>query len=93
MDWSSYYPAFAVKKLDESAESNQEVTMTNTEEAEKTDYINEEVSQTVTPLVQDVEIADIGCGFGGLLVALAPRFPQTLMLGMNIFDGIQVPKN
>lgn len=33
-------------------------------------------------LSQDVEIADIGCGFGGLLVALAPRFPNALMLGM-----------
>lgn len=28
-----------------------------------------------------VEFADIGCGFGGLLVALAPMFPDTLMLG------------
>jgi tRNA (guanine-N7-)-methyltransferase len=28
-----------------------------------------------------VEIADIGCGFGGLLFALAPRFPETLILG------------
>jgi tRNA (guanine-N7-)-methyltransferase len=28
------------------------------------------------------EFADIGCGFGGLLVALAPLFPDTLMLGM-----------
>jgi tRNA (guanine-N7-)-methyltransferase len=28
-----------------------------------------------------VEIVDIGCGFGGLLFALATRFPQTLMLG------------
>lgn len=27
------------------------------------------------------EFADIGCGFGGLLVALAPLFPNTLMLG------------
>ena len=30
---------------------------------------------------KDVEIADIGCGYGGLLFALAPRFPDTLMLG------------
>ena len=28
------------------------------------------------------EFADIGCGFGGLLIALAPLFPDTLMLGM-----------
>ena len=32
--------------------------------------------------VQEVEIADIGCGFGGLLFALATKFPETLSLGM-----------
>eukprot|EP00124_Ichthyophonus_hoferi_P001674 Ihof_evm2s94 gene=Ihof_evmTU2s94 len=31
-----------------------------------------------------VEFADIGCGYGGLLVGLAPHFPNTLMLGMEI---------
>ncbi|MCL4144264.1 UNVERIFIED_CONTAM: hypothetical protein GTU68_051774 [Idotea baltica] len=31
-----------------------------------------------------VEFADIGCGYGGLLVALSPIFPETLMLGMEI---------
>ena len=31
-----------------------------------------------------VEIADIGCGFGGLLVSLAPLFPDQLILGMEI---------
>eukprot|EP00088_Acartia_fossae_P004185 TRINITY_DN1177_c0_g1_i5.p1 TRINITY_DN1177_c0_g1~~TRINITY_DN1177_c0_g1_i5.p1 ORF type:complete len:276 (-),score=55.92 TRINITY_DN1177_c0_g1_i5:300-1082(-) len=31
-----------------------------------------------------VEFADIGCGYGGLLVQLSPMFPQTLMLGMEI---------
>lgn len=35
----------------------------------------------VRKLTQDVEVADIGCGFGGLLVALSPVFPETLMLG------------
>lgn len=33
-------------------------------------------------LLKDVEIVDIGCGFGGLLVGLAPVLPDTLMLGM-----------
>jgi tRNA (guanine-N7-)-methyltransferase len=28
-----------------------------------------------------VEWADVGCGFGGLLMSLAPQFPDTLMLG------------
>lgn len=33
-------------------------------------------------LIKDVEVVDIGCGFGGLLVALAPLLPETLLLGM-----------
>ncbi|WWC85224.1 tRNA (guanine-N(7)-)-methyltransferase [Kwoniella dendrophila CBS 6074] len=44
--------------------------------------------QQVEPLegqnVKKVEWADVGCGFGGLLMALAPMFPDTLMLGMEI---------
>ncbi|XP_054640744.1 tRNA (guanine-N(7)-)-methyltransferase isoform X3 [Dunckerocampus dactyliophorus] len=31
-----------------------------------------------------VEFADIGCGYGGLLVELSPLFPDKLMLGMEI---------
>lgn len=31
-----------------------------------------------------VTIADVGCGFGGLLFALAPLFPDKLILGMEI---------
>ena len=31
-----------------------------------------------------VEIADVGCGFGGLLVGLAPLYPETLIMGMEI---------
>lgn len=33
------------------------------------------------PGEKKVEWADVGCGFGGLLMALAPQFPDTLMLG------------
>lgn len=32
----------------------------------------------------EVEIADIGCGYGGLLLNLAPEFPDKLILGMEI---------
>ena len=32
-------------------------------------------------LQKDVEIVDIGCGFGGLLVALGPKLPEKLILG------------
>lgn len=34
---------------------------------------------------KNVEIADIGCGFGGLLFALGPLFPETLILGSSLF--------
>ncbi|KAF2859835.1 putative methyltransferase [Piedraia hortae CBS 480.64] len=35
-----------------------------------------------------VEVADIGCGFGGLLFALSPLFPETLMLGMELRSSV-----
>lgn len=31
-----------------------------------------------------VEFADIGCGYGGLLVTLSPMFPDNLIIGMEI---------
>ena len=49
---------------------------------EETKEVSTEMAKTVRPLKQDVEVADIGCGFGGLLVALAPRLPNTLLLGV-----------
>ncbi|XP_017769368.1 PREDICTED: tRNA (guanine-N(7)-)-methyltransferase [Nicrophorus vespilloides] len=33
---------------------------------------------------KSVEFADIGCGYGGLLITLAPMFPESLMIGMEI---------
>lgn len=33
------------------------------------------------PLTKDVEVVDIGCGFGGLLMALSPAMPDKLVLG------------
>ncbi|KAL9101169.1 MAG: hypothetical protein Q9163_003547 [Psora crenata] len=36
------------------------------------------------PLTKNVTIADIGCGFGGLLVALSPLLPEELILGLEI---------
>jgi len=38
----------------------------------------------VSRQVHQVEFADIGCGYGGLLVSLSTLYPQTLMLGMEI---------
>lgn len=35
-------------------------------------------------MLKQVEIADIGCGYGGLLINLGKEFPETLSLGMEI---------
>ncbi|CAN6448577.1 unnamed protein product [Victoria cruziana] len=35
-----------------------------------------------------VRFADVGCGFGGLLVQLSALFPDTLMLGMELRDKV-----
>ncbi|POR34262.1 tRNA (guanine-N(7)-)-methyltransferase [Tolypocladium paradoxum] len=54
-------------------------------------FVDEEASgETASPrrLRKDVEILDIGCGFGGLLVALAPLMPETLMLGLEIRTSV-----
>lgn len=37
---------------------------------------------------KQVEIADIGCGYGGLLFALAPKMPNILMLGLEIRTSV-----
>ncbi|CAK9047619.1 unnamed protein product [Durusdinium trenchii] len=35
-----------------------------------------------------VRFLDVGCGFGGLLMALSPKYPNTLMLGMEIREQV-----
>jgi tRNA (guanine-N7-)-methyltransferase len=35
-------------------------------------------------LIAQVAFADVGCGYGGLLVQLSPMFPDKLMVGMEI---------
>ncbi|KAF7853104.1 uncharacterized protein EAF02_012047 [Botrytis sinoallii] len=69
MDWASHYPAYA-----ESA--------TASESTEEPSTVSD--SSSPKKMKQDVEVADIGCGFGGLTVALAPKLPNSLILGMEI---------
>ncbi|CAM8942095.1 hypothetical protein QQ045_012846 [Rhodiola kirilowii] len=35
-----------------------------------------------------IQFADIGCGFGGLLISLSTLFPDTLMIGMELRDKV-----
>lgn len=84
MKWAPYYPAYAepIKSIaggTDVAVQLQDGKKSNEEEKEaQTVTVGDEVSRKLT---QDVEVADIGCGFGGLLVALAPKLPNTLLLG------------
>jgi tRNA (guanine-N7-)-methyltransferase len=72
MDWASLYPAYAVKGQEE------EMGITRDESCDA----GEQQQRKVKAISKNVEIADIGCGFGGLLFALAPKFPDTLILGI-----------
>lgn len=69
MDWSPYYPHFIAP--DETSDSFKH----GDEGSEAA------VAAAPTKLTPKVEILDIGCGFGGLLMALSPLHPKTLMLG------------
>jgi tRNA (guanine-N7-)-methyltransferase len=88
MDWSEYYPAFVAEGQDgqsaapsKSAE-DMEVDKVEDGTAEKPEDAQVEEVPRPKRMTKEVEVADIGCGFGGLLVALAPALPDTLILGM-----------
>lgn len=38
----------------------------------------------IKEMTKQVEFADIGCGYGGLLITLSPMFPDNLIVGMEI---------
>jgi tRNA (guanine-N7-)-methyltransferase len=75
MDWATLYPAFALKDRSLSA----------SEPTSESGHKDEEEQRNFKAISKGVEIADIGCGFGGLLFALAPQFPDTLILGTRNF--------
>jgi len=70
MDWASLYPMYAKQPKRETEEAQNESHDMSIAEQREANAIS-----------KNVEIADIGCGFGGLLFALAPKFPDTLILG------------
>ncbi|CAA2998642.1 tRNA (guanine-N(7)-)-methyltransferase [Olea europaea subsp. europaea] len=37
---------------------------------------------------KSIEFADVGCGFGGLLISLSTVFPESLMIGMELRDKV-----
>ncbi|KAH6614876.1 putative methyltransferase-domain-containing protein [Boeremia exigua] len=75
MDWASLYPTHAVEEKEQPNSRSQ-----SNDEREK--------DTSIRALTKNVEIADIGCGFGGLTFALAPKFPDTLILGLEIRTSV-----
>lgn len=78
MDWASLYPTYAVENKEQSKPK-----------IKSHDNDEEEKSTAVKTLTKSVEVADIGCGFGGLLFALAPKFPDTLILGASLCRSVR----
>jgi tRNA (guanine-N7-)-methyltransferase len=76
MDWSTYFPAFVADRDTTTTPSPAETKLANT------------TNRASGRLTKEVEVVDIGCGFGGLLVALAPALPDTLLLGMEIRSSV-----
>lgn len=71
MDWSSHFPAYVVP---DDGKNSPLVA------AEK-DTGGNNTPAKPRPLVKPVTVADVGCGFGGLLIALSPILPDDLILG------------
>ncbi|KAI1106595.1 putative methyltransferase [Jackrogersella minutella] len=71
MDWSTFFPTFVVDAQPDPVPQTAEDTGSTPKTPPK-------------KLTKDVEVVDIGCGFGGLLVALSPVMPDTLIVGMEI---------
>ncbi|KAL2165779.1 hypothetical protein VTG60DRAFT_3839 [Thermothelomyces hinnuleus] len=75
MDWSSLYPDYVVDEPQDQQSPAAPETPSDD---------NDSAPLKPKRISKDVEVADIGCGFGGLLVALAPLMPDTLILGLEI---------
>ena len=83
MDWSQHYPAYIATPEAES-QSNPGAAATQDQDLEQDPLSDSFHLATIPKMSQQVEVADIGCGFGGLLFALAPKLPTTLLLGLEI---------
>ncbi|KAJ1832522.1 tRNA (guanine-N(7)-)-methyltransferase (tRNA(m7G46)-methyltransferase) [Coemansia sp. RSA 2711] len=80
-DWSAYYPTYFRPSAHSDAKRPSSPSGTHSQ-AKRGPAAAAETLAAAEPA--KVEFADIGCGYGGLLVALAPLYPNTLMVGMEI---------
>ncbi|KAI1811206.1 putative methyltransferase [Poronia punctata] len=76
MNWTGYFPAFVANRDPDTTTRSSETSP------------DDATGSSPPKLTKVVEVVDIGCGFGGLLVALAPALPDTLLLGMEIRTSV-----
>lgn len=92
VDWSVHYPeVFAAQVRSDTAPAGAGtvgVLRLNTQEC-PIEYSAEPVDAALNGRHgPQVRFLDVGCGYGGLLVALGPQFPDRLMLGMEIREQV-----
>lgn len=78
MDWGEHFPAYLVTdpaEQDREEEGKAGVSVLKKEKKKK------EQKEERKRLSKRVTVADVGCGFGGLLVALSTILPDELILG------------
>ncbi|KAH8897036.1 putative methyltransferase [Thozetella sp. PMI_491] len=80
MDWSPLFPHYVAEEEQIEEPVDTEIDAASAQLSRP--------SNLPRKLVKDVEVADIGCGFGGLLVGLAPVLPDSLMLGLEIRTSV-----
>ncbi|KAJ2060073.1 tRNA (guanine-N(7)-)-methyltransferase (tRNA(m7G46)-methyltransferase) [Coemansia sp. S146] len=92
-DWSKLYPAYFRPHTEDAqaavCDAKRPLSPSAAGEAGSDESLSKRgpaaaSAATAEKAPAQVEFADIGCGYGGLLVALAPLYPNTLMVGMEI---------
>lgn len=80
MDWGEYFPAYVVPTT-QADDDQQQQQQQEEEEGEGKGKAGSEKEKKKKTLSKRVTVADVGCGFGGLLVALSTILPDELILG------------
>lgn len=84
-DWSSHYPAYINKDGSATALAESKLDLSNSSLVTVKSLDQTEEKQVTRA---EVKFADIGCGFGGMTIALGQLFPQKLSVGMEIRDRV-----
>ncbi len=84
-DWSSHYPAYINKDGSATALAESKLDLSNSSLVTVKSLDQTEEKQVTRA---EVKFADIGCGFGGMTIALGQLFPHKLSVGMEIRDRV-----